>query len=254
MNSNRNLNVFDQIELLKSKKIIIDNDSKEILNNINYYNLMSFKNIFYENGKVHNYKKNIRLKDFYVLYNIDNQIKRVMLTNFQHIKSILINRIVGFFDSDFTEEKYLDKNLYKTDFIKKIYIQIIKDNYVCNNYYKEHGFLPIWIILNSLNYIQFIDYVVSFNNDIYNNLFVDMHIKDLIFSKKYFTKILTGEKIYDYSADNLNINTILNLLSIFKINIDEIVNLYKKIYTNIPSVNKDDVLRETGMLEVYLHE
>ena len=79
MQKNGYLDVKGQIELLRTKGIVVTNRDVEILNKVNYYTIMSYKNIFYVDGILHQYRKGISLKDFYTVYLLDNEIKFIKI-------------------------------------------------------------------------------------------------------------------------------------------------------------------------------
>lgn len=249
----KKLSIDEQIELIKSKNIAVSDESKKQLNDVNYYNLMSFKNIFYENKDFHKYKQNLKLSDFYSLYQIDSEIKKELLFSFQLLKTKLIKRIIDLFKNNFFEKDYLKDSLYKKNIIIEIYNTSLNKGFECQTYYNTHSFLPIWVLLNEMEYSQFIDYIESFNFKQYKKAFQGIKIRDLHSTKIWFEKVISGNRIYDFSYKNTNINDILKILKRFDINIENICLQYKKIYLDIPIIKKEDVLNIVGIKEEYLN-
>lgn len=248
-NNNGFLTIEKQINLLKSKNFILPINVNNILEEVNYYTLMSFKNIFYDNGIEHQYKKNINFEWFYKLYNYDLLIKQEILKNFLKIKNKYISLLSNYFndyENNFMEQGYLNNTLYKKNIINKIYTNKIINNETVKNYFSSHNFLPIWVLLNSLNYVELINYILDINDEAFSKIGILTTPEELKFSIYVFERIISSEKIYDFRKENLNLNVIINLFEINNVN-TEIINIYKDIIKNIPCISQEDIFRETGI-------
>ena len=242
------LNIQDQLELLNKKGIIINSDQdSKILSQINYYTLMNYKNIFYENGIIHKYKQNIIFKDFYTLYTIDNDIKILLLKKFKIITNKVSSEIIravcenyGFLESD-----YLNKDLYNNNFIKDYYDFLLQYDSKSKKYYDVHGFLPFWILINNMDFNILIKYILSFKVNITKQINLNNDI--LLYSIDLYKNVLNNEKTYDFSKDNIKIVDLLKWFDDLGISIVDIKMKYSEILEKIQCLTEDDIKRVSGI-------
>ena len=255
MRNNGYLDVEDQIDLIKSKGIIIDKDAELILNRINYYTIMNYRNWFYKNNRVHNYKDNIYFNDFVKLHKYDSELKIEFNNMLNYVKNDIINKIskfFGYFEHGFCEEGYFSEELYDEEIIHNYYNNIIKNNLMVKEYFNNHGFAPIWVLLNTMDYREIIKYLLSFNDEAFNSIFTNVEIENakLIFNYtiKLYSCLISNDKIIDFNYNNIKINELLIWLdTIYQLDIDKIIDIYIRIVNDIDCIDENDVSKNTGI-------
>lgn len=248
MQRNGYLNIQDQLNLLSKKGIIVNrNQDYKILNKINYYTLMNYKNIFYEDGIIHKYKKNVFFKDFYTMYIIDNEIKLLLLKKFKIITNKISSKIIIDFCKNygFLEKDYLNQNLYNNNFIKEYYEFLLRNNTEIIKYYNAHGFLPLWVILNNMDFSILVKYVLSFKANINKQIDLDNDI--LLYSLELYKTIFNNEKTYDFSKDNIKMIDLLKWFSDLDISVIDIYTKYNKMLEKIQCLTEKDIERVSGI-------
>lgn len=108
------LNVDEQIELLKSRGLIINNAefAKQILSNITYYRLSCYMKYFQIDKD--EYTKNVKFEDIVELYNFDEELRDLI---FKYIKIIEISiraKISLHMCSNYGSHWFFDENNFKT--------------------------------------------------------------------------------------------------------------------------------------------
>jgi len=253
------LTIEQQIDLIKSKNIIIDKKTSLFLKKINYYHFMSYKNFFYQNGELHKYKTNITTNDFYTLYCYDTQIKKVLFEVYNQIYSKMINSLVNIIYNTvgFKDSEYLTSTIFKDkNKCIKLFETMIQCNHMLKAYKKEHGFIPIWIFLNSITINDFVDVLINLNNNIKEKLFNVLKISlldndFLYYLKNLYTNILTNNKTLDFKFNKHSIMNFIDFCEMLKINIAKIKKVYNDILISISSISYEDLNRETGYEDKY---
>ncbi|HFI0463783.1 TPA: Abi family protein [Streptococcus suis] len=153
-------NLDDQIELLKSRGLIIDNDdfAKKYLLQNSYYNVINVHSKFFMNDD--KYIENTTFKEIVKTHIYDTEIKSLLLKNIisaeKHIKGIISYR----FSENFIDEPYayLKTNNYNGDDLIGISNTISKLSKIIRtknkdktsnpvkHYKNQHGNVPAWVI------------------------------------------------------------------------------------------------------------
>ena len=82
------LNLLQQINLLKSRGLIIDNDekAKHLLEHISYYRLSGYWYPLLANKQTHNFKINATLDTAFALYCFDRELRQLVLAEIEKIE------------------------------------------------------------------------------------------------------------------------------------------------------------------------
>lgn len=248
MQNNGYLDVKQQVKLLRKKGIIITNQDEEILNKVNYYTIMSYKNIFYVDGIIHQYKKGISLKDFYSVYVLDNEIKDLLLKKFRILTNKfsvrLINRFCEYYG--YLEDAYLNDDLYNKMFIKDYYISLLSNDTV-KDYYDIHGFIPLWIIINNMSFRDLVEYIMSFKANIRVQFELNFRQEILFYSIDVYSTIFNNVKTYDFTKNDIKLNNLIMWLENFDVDVCDLKAKYLEIVNSVNCLNSNDVKRVSGI-------
>lgn len=156
----------EQIELLKSKHLIIDNEEEAIvlLKKYSYFNLINgYKAPF--KGKDGNYKKNTHFSDIYCLYQFDEKLRALLMKHLLTIELNLKSLISYYFCEEYTEEQsaYLNANNYNysTTSMQNSINQLItilsdtishKDNPKYFKHQQKQHNIPLWVLIKILTF------------------------------------------------------------------------------------------------------
>ena len=102
--------IDEQIEILKSRNIVIDDDEKayKLLSKNNYYYLINgYKNLFLDETNKEEYIKNTRLQEIYFLYQFDKNIKINFLKYLLLIENEIDTYIAYEFSKSYGHKDYL---------------------------------------------------------------------------------------------------------------------------------------------------
>ena len=182
------LDIEEQIKLLKSRNLKLDNDdkAKKYLNHIWYYRLSQYfkanqyykiknKQVIYKNI----FKDGTTFKDIIDLYKFDRELRILIMDMVERIevsiKSNIINELSLINKDAFC---YQDNKLFKSDKWYEKIDYMIKDS-LSKNKYKKHEiwlhyknnysnevFPPIWMLINTSDF--------WFVTNLYNNLKYDI--------------------------------------------------------------------------------
>ncbi len=153
------LTVEKQIELLKSRGLIINNIefAKSILSNIAYYRLSAYMKYFQINDV---FKTNTTFEDVINLYNFDKDLKSIIFENIRIIEISLRTKICLHMCSNYGSHWFYDINNYKSqkDYEKTLEILenergLKKDTFIKYYYekYSEPDLPPFWMISEVLS-------------------------------------------------------------------------------------------------------
>lgn len=160
----------EQIQLLKSRGMIFENESEaiRILETDNYYNLINgYKDAFIIQGS-ENYTEGTEFTYIKYLYQFDKGLRHSILSTLLDVETMLKSIISYEFAKDFGECAYLDKNSYNTynqnsqqlaeTLINSLnsLINQCKDNLDMSNdnirhYLNVHNEIPIWVLMTHMN-------------------------------------------------------------------------------------------------------
>lgn len=153
------LDIDKQIELLKSRRLVVDNldFAKSILSNITYYRLSAYMK-YYQVEDV--FKPDTRFEDVVNLYNFDKDLKSIIFENIRIIEISLRTKICIHMCSNYGSHWFYDINNYKSkrDYDKTLEILenekgLKKDTFIKYYFekYSEPNLPPFWMISEVLS-------------------------------------------------------------------------------------------------------
>ena len=167
--------VEEQIEILKSRGLIIQDEERALLflKNNNYYELINgYKDFFIDKKKTEEekkdvYKSDIAFEDIVSLYEFDFEIRSIILKGILKIENIIKTKIAYYFSEKYNQEyNYLNIHNYN-DNIKSVKIiadisNIIKVNMVGSKneemknileyYLEKHQNIPLWVLIKKFTF------------------------------------------------------------------------------------------------------
>lgn len=164
----------EQINILKSRNLVIDNEEyvKEILSQINYYNVINgYKSIFLKrdlNGILvspEKFKEGTTFEELYSLYQMDFELKKTIFPYILRFEKLLKTACAYCFSEKHTEAySYLQMKNYSND--ESNLTSVLKNiatlsNLVSSNnkntgkpaikhYIDEYSQVPLWVLINFL--------------------------------------------------------------------------------------------------------
>ena len=187
----------DQLDILRSRNLIIENEERaiDILRRVNYYNLINgYKKIFLEksNSNLETYKENCTLEELYSLYKFDRDLKNILLYYLIQFENSLKSICAYHFSNKFREDySYLQVKNYsheKEDFkyvlnnlaeLSKI-INKEKDNSVkpqIKHYIDKHHEIPLWVLINYLTFGNVSFFFNAMDNELKESVCKDFGIR-----------------------------------------------------------------------------
>lgn len=108
------IDVDKQIELLKSRNLIISNIdyAKTILSNITYYRLSSYMKFFQKNNEFY---ENVKFEDITYLYNFDKDLKSLIFENIRIIEIALRAKICLHMCTNYGSHWFYNANNFKNN-------------------------------------------------------------------------------------------------------------------------------------------
>lgn len=156
-----------QILILKSKELTIDEESKAIdaLKSMSYYSLINgYKEIF--KNKEGNYYSDVSIDDIINLYNFDTSLKNILFVNILKIERKIKSLISYYFCLEYGDKSedylnvnnynYVEKNHHNINKLVNIFQDLIfskevsKRRQYINHYTRKHGDVPLWVLVNAL--------------------------------------------------------------------------------------------------------
>lgn len=161
--------IDEQIEILKSRNIIIDDYDKayKILSKNNYYYLINgYKDLFIDiASKEEKYIKNTKLEEIYALYEFDKEIKINFLKYLLLIENEIDSYIAYEFSKVYGHKNYLIPNNFtnlnfKNNLIDKfindvnleIKYQYKNSNEMIVHYINKYKYVPLWVLIRVLSF------------------------------------------------------------------------------------------------------
>jgi abortive infection bacteriophage resistance protein len=167
----RFLNITEQVELLKSRGLIIDDEERLIfyLKHINYYHFSVYFKAF--QGYDNNFRENTNFEDVFNIYNFDKKLRLLLLDVLERIEMSIKSAL----SYEITKEKndlywyLMEKYEYKKNYdkIKDIIVKsrTSRETYVrhfFDNYSDEN--LPAWFFFESLSFGACVSIIKGLDN------------------------------------------------------------------------------------------
>lgn len=161
--------IDEQIEILKSRNIIIDDYDKayKLLSKNNYYYLINgYKDLFIDcTSKEEKYVNNTKLEELYALYEFDKDIKIIFLKYLLLIENEVDSYIAYEFSKSYGHKNYLiPTNFHNLNSKKTLIEKFIKDvnleiqyqyknsNKMIIHYLDNFKCIPLWVLVRILSF------------------------------------------------------------------------------------------------------
>lgn len=165
----------EQIELLKSRGLVIDDENFALLKlkEENYYNIINgYKSLFVVQNDNDKFVAGTTFEEIYELYDFDRILRNILFKQILKVESILRSLISYNFSEKYGNDNYLKLDNFETlkgsgctqrkyqERIEQIQTLIAnlqndisraisKKDYI-NHYILKHGFVPLWVLVNAI--------------------------------------------------------------------------------------------------------
>lgn len=159
---------------MRNVKFDDEKKAKQILLNNNYYNIINgYKDLFLDTTDSSKYKIGTRFEEIYALYEFDRQLRNIFLEYILKFENSLRSLVSYYFSKTYKNDNYLildnfenyqnvnvknEKKGKQIKFIQNLIGNINKniakniDNKYINHYMTKYGFLPLWVLVNTLSF------------------------------------------------------------------------------------------------------
>lgn len=165
-----------QLNILRSRGMTIGKGSQgsrvmRILERENYYNVINgYKELFLESKAVDDveetYKAGTTFDEVYALYNFDRELRNIYVKYLLKLENTFKTVIAHEFSAKYGHDNYLkienfdnseEKNISSSikligDIQQEIARQMSKHHQVVTHYMTEHGYIPLWVLVNVLTF------------------------------------------------------------------------------------------------------
>lgn len=161
-------NLDEQIEILKYKGLIIENETyaKNILLRENYFFINGYRHLFMVSDKEKRYIEGTTFEELYSLFLFDRQLRNILFknlliieNNLKSITSYQLSKKYGYKEKDYLKESNFtsnkDKKRQVNDLINKMKRQIRvngREHTATYHYVSNYGFIPLWILVKVLSF------------------------------------------------------------------------------------------------------
>lgn len=189
------LTIDEQIELLKKRDLIIENDEEayKLFRLHSYYSVINgYKDIFLCPVKTKafgedRFKENVNLKDIINLFNLDIQFRKEILSILEVVESVLSNNIAYILGERYGHQKedYLKKSNFKRGrkikkwdenkvighefeidrLFRKLEYCYESNEHPMKHYREKHKFIPPWVLVKGLTFRNLFYIYKLFKND-----------------------------------------------------------------------------------------
>lgn len=212
--------IYEQIKILKNKKLKIDDLKKaiHILENNNYYYLINgYKNLFiYDNKEKEAYIEDTKLEEIYALYEFDRKIRMIFLEYILLIERRIKTYISYEFSKNYGHKNYLIQENFNynkknkeiiENLLKNINLEILhqykNSNKMIVHYIDTYKYIPLWVLVRILTFGKISKFYSIMKPKDKNNISKKFKIKHEVL-KIYLTNLgeirnicAHDEKLYD---------------------------------------------------------
>lgn len=161
-------NLDEQINILKSKDLIIEDElkAKNILLKENYFFLSGYRHLLMKNYKDKKFIKGATFDELYSIFNFDRRIRNICFKNIliieNNIKSIISYQLSKKYG--FEEQNYLNSSNYTEDVLKARQVHDVlnkmrkqlafngKKHTATMHYITNYGYIPMWVLVKVLSF------------------------------------------------------------------------------------------------------
>ena len=161
-------NLDEQVEILRSKGLIINDEekSKKILLKENYFFLSGYRHLFMICNKDKNFITGTTFEELYAMFTFDRNIRNIFLKNLliieNNIKSLIsyqMSKKYGFKEKDYLNPKNFSEDTLRVrqvrDVLEKVKRQIRvngRKHAATIHYITNYGYIPLWILVKVLSF------------------------------------------------------------------------------------------------------
>lgn len=160
-------NLDEQIEILKYRGLIIDNEeyTKEVLLRENYFFLNGYRHLFTDPNN-NKYIEGTTFEELYSLFLFDRKLRTILFknlliieNNLKSITSYQLSKKYGYKEKDYLKEKNFtsqpEKRKQVKDLLNKMKRQIRvngRNHTATLHYVSNYGYIPLWILVKVLSF------------------------------------------------------------------------------------------------------
>lgn len=161
-------NIDEQIEILKSKGLVINDldKTKDILFRENYFFISGYRHMFMRGNKEKGFIEGTTFEELYAVFVFDRKIRNIMFkyilvieNNIKSIISYQLSKKYGFKDKDYLNPKNFTQDALRVrqvyDVLNKMKRQIRvngKQHTATLHYISNYGYIPMWILVKVLSF------------------------------------------------------------------------------------------------------
>lgn len=161
-------NLDEQIDILKSKGLVIDNidEAKEILFRENYFFISGYRHLFMASKKDNHFISGTTFEELYAMFSFDRKIRNIFFSfiliienNMKSIISYQLSKKYGYREKEylnpnnFTQDAMKSRQVY--DILNKMRRQIRingREHTATLHYIDNYGYVPMWILVKVLSF------------------------------------------------------------------------------------------------------
>jgi len=216
----------EQIEILKSRGLIINNDEQaiKILKRANYYSLINgYKDLFITNTKpTECYRANSNFSEIVALYCFDRRLRELFLIELLRIEKVIRTTVTHVFSSyyGYDHKSYLSLNSFNTKGKKNLsFAQNLIDELndkICKyskkhkaiSYYNTHyGYVPLWVLSTVFSFGDLNKFYSRLKYNLKKEISNEYNLSVKDFESVLYilcairNKCAHGDRIYSYKKD-----------------------------------------------------
>ncbi len=168
MNSKQFKNLDEQIEILKYKGLVIEDEeyAKNVLLRENYFFLNGYRHIFVKDSADRKYIEGATFEEQYSLFLFDRTLRNILFknlliieNNLKSITSYQLSKKYGYREKDYLKENNFTSNPERkkqvNDLIAKMKRQVRSNGQqhsATMHYINNYGYIPLWIMVKVLSF------------------------------------------------------------------------------------------------------
>ncbi len=168
MNKKEFKTLSEQIEILKSKGLVIADESKikDLLLRENYFFISGYRHAFYRSATDKRFIKETNFSELYGVFTFDRQIRNILFKNLQivenNLKSITsyqLSKKYGIQEKDYLNSKNFTDNKERKNQLEDILVKMKRQiringpkHAATKHYLANYGYIPMWILVKVLSF------------------------------------------------------------------------------------------------------
>lgn len=216
--------VKDQISLLKSRGLIINDDAKaeEILLDIGYYRLGFYWHYLQDSKNQHVFTSKVTLDEIVKLYYFDFDIKHLLSKYIYRIEVHFRTQILYFVSNHYQNNNiwYVDPTIVNSHIFKEfnnIYFNLRKNRVLSKHHtnYKDTSYAPAWKTFEFLTFGQIFKFYSNLKNtELKKKIAAVYEFPDFDILENYFTAIIRIRNICSHNGVLYDYNQPVNIWKI----------------------------------------